>query len=594
MLRLLLLVLVGVTGVARADLVNRLAGSASPYLSAHADDLVRWQPLDPEALALAQRLDRPLFVAVGYLSCHWCHTMQQESYLDPQVAELLNRHFVPVLVDRELAPAVDQRLLDFVSRTRGQGGWPLHVIATPHGQPVTGFVYQTPTGLQSLLDAFIARWRAQAEHLTRLAVAAEQSYRAELRAGQALLQDHSLQDLLLALLDQAAAAADPQHGGFGSGSKFPSTPQLAALLELTAANPDPTLSAFLRQTLDAMLEGALQDQVGGGFFRYTTDPDWRTPHYEKMLYTNAQLVSLLTRAAQVLETPAYDAAALRTARFLVRDMQHPQGGFVAALSAMDAAGSDGGYYLWQAEELTALLNAAERSQVGNLLPGAADSVLPRFAADATSARAKLAAARRQRTLPRDHKRLVGWNALALTALAAVYQQLSQPEQAFAADLAQRLLQLARSPETLPYTLDGEQTADLASYSYLAWALVRWSQASGTPAASAAAGDLLHTALQRFHTADGWLSGPAAPLTVAVPMRTLQDDELPSPSAVWLRAARALALEPGRAQLRAAADRLALDWPQTMADNAFFHATQIADMVLRQIARVRAETVRHAP
>ena len=266
-----------------------LASDPSPYLRMHADDPVAWRPLDAEALAEARKQDRLIFVTVGYFSCYWCHVMQGESFVDPEVARRLNTDYIPTVVDRELSPAIDAALIEFVERTRGTGGWPLNVIMTPDGLPLIGITYLPRERFLELLERVMGLWNEERAQLEQAAAAG-----AELLARRPVSMDGEFDPqrglaYRALLVDVALRLADTLAGGFGDQGKFPNAPQLLALLDVESEEPHQELGEFLRLTLDSMADLGLRDHIGGGFFRYTTDPQWQVPHFEKMLYDNAQL-----------------------------------------------------------------------------------------------------------------------------------------------------------------------------------------------------------------------------------------------------------------------------------------------------------------
>ncbi|MDD4882773.1 MAG: DUF255 domain-containing protein, partial [Gallionellaceae bacterium] len=340
-----------------AGLSNQLRGHASPYLALHGGDPVAWQEWNAETLARAQREHKLLFVSVGYFSCHWCHVMQRESYRDPAIATLLNRYFIPVKVDRELNGALDAALIGFAHRMIGVAGWPLNVLVTPEGYPGYVVLYQPPAEFRAMLKRLAAVWQRDGEAFSRAAREA-----GEAPAGvppQAPVTAGALSELEQAFLQAAWREADTLQGGFNRVSKFPMPTHLGVLLALYRRDGDPRLGEFLHLTLDRMASQGLHDHVNGGFFRYTVDPDWATPHFEKMLYDNAQLALLYHRAAEVFGRPDYRAVAHTTLGFLLDALQAPEGGFQTATSALDRQGREGGAYLWSAEALRKQLTGAE-------------------------------------------------------------------------------------------------------------------------------------------------------------------------------------------------------------------------------------------
>jgi hypothetical protein len=348
----------------------------------------------------------------GYFSCHWCHVMQRESFKDERVADYLNRYYIPVKVDRELHPELDRRLMAFVETVRGSAGWPLNVFLTPEGYPVTGFSYVQRDGFYNALRELETEWRTRHDQIAP--AAREYFEQTESDAGQAMLvklPPQHFPKVVEAFVAQAMSIADELQGGFGDTTKFPSVPQLMALLGAIAAQPgiDPDVPAFVRLTLDSMAQRKLRDHVNGGFFRYTTDPDWQTPHYEKMLYDNAQLARLYLAAHRMWPGQGYAAVALDTLEFIQRDLASPSGGYFSSLSAVDRENFEGAAYLWTREELAAALEPAlwRSGQLAGL-----ERVGPESAA---LIRQQLRKAPRA-VMPVDDKQLAGWNALVLLAL----------------------------------------------------------------------------------------------------------------------------------------------------------------------------------
>ena len=548
---------------------NRLADHPSPYLAMHADDPVRWQTWDAEAFERAAREDRLLLVSTGYFSCHWCHVMQRDSSRDPAIAAYINRHFVPVKLDREWSPTVDAGLMDFLRRTRGRAGWPANVFLTPDGFPLAGTLYLPPREFRAFLEDLAQRWARDAEALADLARAAARN-----RSGppkeeaEAAVPARQLDDRLL---DEALALADELAGGFGAQSKFPMAPQLTALLELQARRPDPRLAEFLRLTLEQMAAQGLRDHLGGGFFRYTTDPGWQLPHFEKMLYDNAQLVVVYLRAAELFGEARFADVARDTLEFLLRDMAAPGGGYVAALSAVDAAGEEGAHYLWDAAEIERLagphfpllerlwgLDGVPVFAGGHhLIPRVDVATLARETGRAPAEagrilealRVRLLSVRAMRGLPVDTKRLAGWNGLMLTALSEAARVLdaARPGGRYArAARAQRDLVTTHffvDSRLLRVRPDGHAPvpAELEDYAFVAAGLRDYGHVFGADGTDRRRQrDLVDRAWARFHDArDGWRLGEDALLRWGVGGSSVPDGPLPAPPAVLMALSRDL-------------------------------------------------------
>ena len=366
---LVLVVLVLLSGLVSASAVlpgNRLKHNPSPYLALHADDPVAWQTWSVETLGRARSSGRLLFVSVGYFACHWCHVMQRESYRDPRIAAYLNAHFIPVKIDRELDRGIDEALQSFAGSLIHQGGWPLNAFVTPDGYPVSVVLYQTPADLLRTLTRVQERWEKDSAQLASMARAALPATPPLAAAGYAQAERTALLD---AFLHQARAEADTLAGGFGEMAKFPQVPQLNLLLAHLSGSSDAETVPWLRLTLDTMASRGLRDHVYGGFFRYATDPGWTVPHFEKMLYDNAQLATFYLRAANVLHDPQYENVARSTLDFMLTFLHDPKsGGFYSSTSAVDRKDEEGVAYLWngQALERCCLRRSSRRRGVSGI------------------------------------------------------------------------------------------------------------------------------------------------------------------------------------------------------------------------------------
>jgi uncharacterized protein YyaL (SSP411 family) len=533
------------------DLSNQLQGHASPYLALHGNDPVAWQDWGPEVLELAQQTNRLILISSGYFACHWCHVMQRESFQDPDIAAELNRHYIPVKLDRELEPATDAYLMHFVEQTRGQAGWPLNVFLTPEGYPLVGAVYLPPEQFIALLVRLHKEWEQRAAELAQAARQAAPLLQTPTE-GSELASPESLRQ---GLETQAMDLADTMLGGFGEVNKFPMTPQLEALLTVHAEQGGQPLGAFLELTLDNMAAGGLHDLLGGGFFRYTVDPGWEVPHFEKMLYDNAQLARVYLRAAPLLDRQEYEAVGRETLDLLLRRFQGPDGLFIASLSAVDAGGVEGGHYLWGPEELSALLSAKEWEAIGERwrfvgnpqidaigrLPVLSLAERPSASAEelalVESARRKLLEARRQRSLPEDDKRVAAWNGLTLSALVAGArlpkgERYGDAARALRQALEERLwvdgaLVRAVGPE------GPVGTAGLEDYAYVARGLLDLALLTGSEADLVWAEGLVRSAWARFWDSGHWYLTDRPLLPGIFGESVIADEAVPAPSAVLL-------------------------------------------------------------
>jgi hypothetical protein len=557
---------------AEPPLVNQLAGHPSPYLAQHGDDPVAWQEWNADTLAQARREHKPLLVSLGYFACHWCHVMQRESFRDPAIAALLNRDFIPVKVDRELNQALDADLIAFSRQLHGVSGWPLNVFVTPEGYPFYAVLYQPADRFRLVADKLARHWRADSAGIEAAARAAAP---ARGIAAHPLAADAGdLATLQDRLLDAALADVDPLQGGFGTVSKFPETPLLLALTELQARAPDPRLGDFLRLTLDNMARLGLHDPVNGGFFRYTTDPDWHTPHFEKMLYDNAQLAVLYARAAAVFRQPAYRDISHATLDFLLDVLAAPEGGFRASASALDRRGREGGAYLWRPEELRQRLtpeqfrllrrvwglDAASPFDLGHLpLEKRPPTAAERALLDAAHARLK--AAGRMREVPLDGKLNAGLNGLALSAFSLAGRGVPRFEAA-ATRLRDFIAKnLTRDGRLLKSRVGKAifEDAELDDYALVARGLLDHAAAFNDADSRALARQLTRQAWTLFFSDAGWLRENRPLLATAAVLAALPDDATPSASTTLIGASLEL---PGSA-------------PAEALERALAHATRAA-------------------
>lgn len=535
------------TATQLSPLVNQLQHHPSPYLALHGSDPVAWQEWNAETLARARRENKLLFVSIGYFSCHWCHVMQRESYKNPEIAAWLNAHFIPVKVDREINGALDAEMQAFAEATRKQAGWPLNVFITPQGYPLAAILYAPPQEFLRSLTRLQNSWAQDSDHLQAMALSAAQALPAP-QENEAQFAPAIGVLYRQRFVDEALAQADMFRGGFGAASKFPQVPQLSALLDIYQQSPSPKLAEFLRLTLDHMARLGLYDHVGGGFFRYTVDPDWSTPHYEKMLYDNAQLAHLYARAATLLKQTNYRLVANETLDFMLREMRDADSGaFITSTSAIDAQDREGALYLWDKETLLRLLKPADLALITPYwgLDHPAESAygyLPLYktppkAAELYRLRAvhmRLREERAKRALPKDNKLLAGLNGLALIALA---ESSEPPYQAAAKRLRDFIVGTLVSEEGLSKgwaqgKLLGQ--ADLDDYVYVAAGLSDYAQRSKNRVDRALANRLLRQAWQKFYTPRGWQLEQQPLLARPYYQRLVPDGATYSPAALLIK------------------------------------------------------------
>jgi hypothetical protein len=478
-------------------MANRLASETSPYLLQHQDNPVDWYPWGPDALARAADEDKPILLSIGYSACHWCHVMERESFEDPETAAYMNENFIPIKVDREERPDVDDIYMEAVQSMTGHGGWPLTAFLDPEGVPFYGGTYFPPEPRQGMpsfrqvLEATAEAYRSQREQLRAASDRVRESLAAIGRVEQ------SKEALSPALLDQAEsellARADETHGGFGAAPKFPP----ASAIEFLLARGETEHAA---RTLDGMMHGGIYDQVGGGFARYAVDATWLVPHFEKMLYDNALLTRAYLHGWQAAGEERWRRIVTETLDWALREMRGTEGGFYSALDA-DSEGEEGRYYLWDENEVREALTDAEMphdaieqvlaywgvSAAGNFegrnilhVPMGASATPP---PGLDQARRVLLARREDRIRPGlDDKRICSWNALMISALADAGAALGRPDFVDAArGCARFVLESMRdeSGNLLRTWKDGEGrlNAYLEDHAFLTEALLRLYEAT---------------------------------------------------------------------------------------------------------------------
>jgi len=344
---------------------NHLANETSPYLLQHAHNPVDWYPWGPQALEKARRENKLIFLSIGYSSCYWCHVMERESFMNAKVAQVMNDHFVCIKVDREERPDIDDIYMTSLQLATGQGGgWPLSMFITPAGKPFYGATYLPAAQFLAVLTNIHEMWDEDANEIEVISEQLTSAVQKQMRQ-RVVLNPLKLEPQRLTEVEQALADEfDSVYGGFGYNEanahrpKFPDSSSLLLLFTLANKQGDDDARNMLLKTLDQMALGGIRDHVGGGFHRYSTDRYWHIPHFEKMLYDNAQLLSLYTRAWQLTSDPNYRRVAQQIADYLLREMLDKEGGFYAALDA-ETDGVEGRFYVWSEEELKEALEEKE-------------------------------------------------------------------------------------------------------------------------------------------------------------------------------------------------------------------------------------------
>ncbi len=439
--------------------MNRLADEQSPYLLQHAENPVNWYPWDEDAFETARELNRPIFLSIGYSTCHWCHVMEHESFEDEEVARLLNDNFIAIKVDREEMPEIDHLYMSVCQAMTGSGGWPLTIVMTPDKQPFFAGTYFPKngrygrTGMLQLLPALADAWKNRPEDVSKT-VGQIKNY-----------LENSIPNTLGAELDESIHERtfntlrdrfDEQEGGFGQAPKFPSPHNLIYLLRYYHFSKDSSALAMVEKTLKAIRRGGIFDQLGFGFHRYSTDRNWLLPHFEKMLYDQALLALAYLEAYQLTENDEYGRSAEEIFTYVQRDMTAPEGGFYSAEDA-DSEGQEGKFYIWKKSEIIEILgdqdgekfcNVFQVKDEGNFHPEAGNSAeagnILHLSSEKSSvndefiesSRKKLFAVREKRIHPfKDDKILTDWNGLMLAALARGAIVLDNTEYGKAAEKA---------------------------------------------------------------------------------------------------------------------------------------------------------------
>jgi len=541
---------------------NRLIHETSPYLLQHAHNPVDWHPWGEEALAKAKTENKPILLSIGYSACHWCHVMERESFENPDIAGLMNEHFVNIKVDREERPDLDdiyQKSAQAFMR-RG-GGWPLTVFLTPDQEPFWGGTYFPPVprhglpGFSEVLLGVVSAYRTEPDQVKQNT----QKVKAGLRQISALKP--STEPLDEALLDGAVkdlgSFYEPVNGGFGQAPKFPTPPPFHVLLRRFARTKNRTTLDMVLHSLWKMAAGGIYDHLGGGFHRYSTDGQWLVPHFEKMLYDNAQLVRLYLDGWRLSREPRFRQVVEETLEYLRREMVHPEGGFYTAQDA-DSEGHEGKYFVWEPAEIKNVLGPDlggifcrvyditdggnfEGKNIPNLIPanGRIDVTdLPASAHTIADARRRLLEVRERRVKPlRDEKILTGWNGLMISGVLDAYQTLGNPAYL---DMAERaltfLLTHAYRNGRLFRTVTGghgKLNGYLDDYAFLAAALLDAFEATAQPAYLDKARELTAVMIEQFWDpqAGGCFFTGKDHEPLIQRMKTGEDSAIPSGNAV---------------------------------------------------------------
>ncbi|NRA35858.1 MAG: DUF255 domain-containing protein [Polyangiaceae bacterium] len=571
---------------------NRLAGETSPYLLQHASNPVDWFPWGPEALNRAEELDRPILLSIGYAACHWCHVMERESFENDEIAALMNQHFVCIKVDREERPDLDEIYMAATVAISGSGGWPMTVFLTPDQRPFFAGTYFPPAdmpgraGFPQILKRVSQLWADEADKV--------RSQSAELSAhiiGQStpprprVVNDSALTQAV----QQLASSYDSQFGGFGPAPKFPAAASIRLLLRHSLRTGDEMAREMACSTLNAMQDGGIYDHIGGGFARYATDRHWLVPHFEKMLYDNAQLVSAYLEAYQLTANENYARVARECLDYVIRDMQSEQGGYYSATDA-DSEGVEGKFFVWTPAQIQDVLGESEAKRLcayyditdrgnweGTNIPNTPRSYVevaasldiePAGLADSVREGKKLLfTARKARPAPLlDDKILVSWNGLMISAMVAGARVLGTTAYLESAQKAASfILTRMRKPDgglyrTTRHTDKGDKgdkgdnahlDAYLEDYAFLADGLLDLYELSGTPASLDNATEMTERMLRDFADKDGGAFYQTATTheTLIVRRREGSDGAIPNANAIAARCIARLSYHLDKPELR---------------------------------------------
>jgi uncharacterized protein YyaL (SSP411 family) len=564
--------------------VNQLIHETSPYLKQHAHNPVDWFAWGQEALERARRLDRPIFLSIGYSACHWCHVMERESFENEDVARILNEHFVSIKVDREERPDLDQIYMTAVQLMTGQGGWPMSMFLTPDLEPFYGGTYFPPEdrygrpGFKSLLLALVEAWRERRGEIARVAGQRTEQLRVagKVEPGTGELDAGLIRGAVVRL----GNAFDPVHGGFGSAPKFPHPMDLRLLLRAWKRFGDDGALEMVRATLDNMARGGIFDQLGGGFHRYSTDARWLAPHFEKMLYDNALLTVTYLEAYQATGDSSYRRVVAETLNYVLREMTSPEGAFYSTQDA-DSEGEEGKFFVWSVREVEEVLGKEDAETFNYVYDVTTDgnwegkNILHRQKTDGQDARLlhleegalrdllarakrKVFEAREKRVKPgRDEKVLTAWNGLMLDALAQAGAVLEEPKYLAAAARASEYLlgKMRGSDGRLLRTAgaggEAKLNGYLEDYSFVINALASLYEATFEVRWIIAALDLTRVMIDQFWDPEegGFFYTGRDHERLIVRNKDPQDNAIPSGNSVAVTALLRLAELTGREDLR---------------------------------------------
>jgi uncharacterized protein len=595
---------------------NRLADEQSPYLLQHKENPVDWYPWSDEAMERARQLDRPIFLSIGYSTCHWCHVMAHESFENEEVARLLNENYVSIKVDREERPDIDHIYMTACQMMTGSGGWPLTIVMTPAGEPFFAATYiprETRFGRSGMLELLPRISSAWAEERPRIEAAAGRA-RSSLAASMATAPGQAPGLTAIAAARTGLASRfDSEYGGFGERTKFPTPHNLTLLLRDAERTGDEQPRKMVEKTLTAMYEGGLFDHLGNGFHRYSTDPKWRLPHFEKMLYDQALLAIAYLEAHQYTGEQLYATVALKIFDYVGRDLASPEGAFYSAEDA-DSEGEEGRFYVWDYAELSSQLSESELDLAqklfgihpeGNFVDSVhpeapprnvlylANPVLPALRPQTSEQRVaeeqlrrRLLELRGERVRPSlDDKILTDWNGLMMAAYARAGFVLDSPELLERAAKVGQFIHnhlMNKDGDLLHRYRNGEAgiLGQLEDHAFYAFGLLELYEASFEPRYLQRAVDVVERMMDAFAAEDGgglYQTAKGGEKLIVRP-REHYDGALPAGNSVAADVMLRLARLTGRVDLEGGAETLLASYANAMGGNAaqFTRALHAAD------------------
>ena len=603
---------------------NRLAGESSPYLLLHQHNPVDWYPWGEEAIERARREEKPIFLSVGYSTCYWCHVMERESFSSPETAELMNREFVSIKLDREERPDLDEIYMTATQIFSGQGGWPNSVFLTPDLKPFFAGTYFPPEdrygrpGFRRVLEDLAAAWRTRRQEVEEQAEEMARAMRRYLEERAQPSPEPPSGAVALRALDSLARRFDREWAGFGGAPKFPTPSNLYLLLELAGERPE--AGEMLAATLDQMARGGIYDQLGGGFHRYATDREWKIPHFEKMLYDNGSLLELYAREHARTGDPQAARVVRQTAAWIAREMTSPEGAFWSAIDA-ETHGHEGAFYVWTREELLGSLGEEDFAFLAPLLgfggppffeesryvlhlPERLDEVarrrrmeLEELERELGAGPEKLLAARGRRERPlTDDKVLADWNGMVIAGLAVAGKLLHEPtfvERAVrAADFILGTMRPADGPLLHAWRQgQGRIPAYLSDYAFFVRGLLALHEATGEERWLRAAEDLTGEQVRRLRDPHGGFFVAGASPDVLFRSKEVFDGATPSGNAIAVLNLIDLAERTGNLGWRAEA-RMALCAFGSVVDS-HPDAVRMLVVALRRYHETGAETPEEA-